>query len=227
MSRRPRAPLSLRPLAREPSLRPALEIDPEASERLPDPRPSTATVTLAPALAGARHTLVPDVPPTPSFALVPSVDVVPASLVSATFALRRVELRVPPVAAETADLLRAESRPVAILELPPSQAAHPAAALVRRITPLPLEQVQRPVLRECLEALYRSSGSADANDLALVGIYDRVPIGAIAGAAATPHGLELRLRAGSRARRGLLVVGRLRASGALVTAEVATQVAPK
>jgi hypothetical protein len=206
MSRRPRAPLSLRPLGREPSLRPALEIDPGASERLVDPRPSTATVTLPPE---------------------PAVDVVPASLVSATFALRRVELHFPPAVAETAELLRAESRPVAILELPRSQAAHPAAALVRRISPLPLDQVQRPVLRECLEALYRSSGAADANDLALVGIYDRVPIGAIAGASATPHGLELRLRAGTRARRGLLVVGRRRASGALVTAEVATQVAPK
>jgi hypothetical protein len=227
MSRRPRAPLSLRPLAREPSLRPALEIDPGASERLADPRPSTAAVTLPPELGGARYTLVPDVPPTSSFALAPVVDVVPASLVSTTFALRRVELRLPPAVAETAALLRAESRPVSILELPPSQAAHPAAALVRRITPLPLDRVQRPVLRECLEALYRSSGTADANDLALVGIYDRVPIGAIAGASATPHGLELRLRAGSRARRGLLVVGRRRASGALVTAEVATQVAPK
>jgi len=68
---------------------------------------------------------------------------------------------------------------------------------------------------------------ADANDLALVGIYDRVPVGAIAGASATPGGLELRLTAGTRARRGHLVVGRRRSSGALVTAEVSSQVAPK
>jgi hypothetical protein len=227
MSRRPRAPLALRALGREASVRPALEIDPGTSERLADPAPATATLTLAPGLESARHTLVPDVPPTPSVALAPAVDVVPASLVSATFALRWVELRFSPATGETAELLRAESRPVAILELPPSRAAQPAAALVRRVAPLPLEQIQRPVLRECLEALYRSSGTADANDLALVGIYDRVPIGAIAGAAATPHGLELRLRPGTRARRGLLVVGRRRASGALVTVEVATQVAPK
>jgi hypothetical protein len=89
------------------------------------------------------------------------------------------------------------------------------------------EQVGRPVLRECLEALYRASGVSDANDLALVGVYDRVPIGAISGASSTPNGLELRLSPGGGGARGLLVVGRRRSSGALVTAEVATQIAPK
>jgi hypothetical protein len=92
---------------------------------------------------------------------------------------------------------------------------------------LPLERIERPLLRECLEALYRASGGADANDLALVGVYDRVPVGAIASASATPAGLELRLTAGTRARRGHLVVGRRRSSGALVTAEVPSQIAPK
>ena len=53
-----------------------------------------------------------------------------------------------------------------------------------------------------------------------MGVYDRVPVGAIAGAAATAHGLELYLRPGVGAGRGLLVVGRRRSSGTLVTAEV-------
>jgi hypothetical protein len=227
MSRRPRAPLSLRVLGREQSLSPPLEIDAGQTTRPPDPVPATAPLALAPGLESARHPLVPDIPPTPAFTLTPAVDVVPASLLSATFALRRTELRVPPPRAERVTLLATESRAVAIPTLPPSIAAQPAAALVRRIRPLPLESIERPVLRECLEALYRSSGATDANDLALVGVYDRVPIGAISGAAATPHGLELRLLAGSRARRGLLVVGRRRASGALVTAEVPTEIRPK
>jgi hypothetical protein len=227
MSRRPRAPLSLRLLAREQSTRAALEIDPGETTRLPDPRPETGEVALAPTLESELHALVPDIPATPELTLAPPVDVVPASLVSETFALRRVELRFPLPKAESARLFAAETRAIATLALPPSVPAQPAAALVRRVTPLALERIQKPVLRECLEALYRASGAGDANDLALVGVYDRVPIGAIAGASATPHGLELRLRAGSRARRGLLVVGRRRASGTLVTAEVATEIAPK
>ena len=92
--------------------------------------------------------------------------------------------------------------------------------LTRRVRPLVLEQIDRALFRECLEQLYRASGAATPDDLALVGIYDRVPVGAIVGAAATQHGMELHLRAGAKARAGLLVVGRRRASGALVTAEV-------
>ena len=120
---------------------------------------------------------------------------------SATFALRRVELRFPPPKAERAELLAAESRSVPIPRAAAERCrAQPAAALVRRVTPLPLERIERPLLRECLEALYRASGARDANDLALVGVYDRVPMGAIAGASATPHGLELRLDRRARAR---------------------------
>jgi hypothetical protein len=227
MSRRPRAPLSLRLLGREQSAVAALEIDAGETTRLADPEPASHGVGLAPDLESSLHALVPDVPPTPELVLAPPVDVVPASLVGATFALRRVELRFAPPKAEQVELFTAETRAVAIPVLPSSVAAQPAAALVRRVWPLPLEQIQRPLLRECLEALYRASGTADANDLALVGVYERVPVGAIAGASATPSGLELRLRAGTRARRGHLVVGRRRASGALVTAEVPSQVAPK
>ena len=227
MSRRPRAPLSLRLLARDETVRTPLEIDAGETTRLADHGPETGSVALAPTLESSLHALVPDIPRTPQFLLAPPVDVVPASLVSATFALRRVELRFPPPKAEQTELFGAETRSVPIPALAPSTSARPAAALVRRVSPVPLEQIQRPLLRECLEALYRASGTADANDLALVGVYDRVPVGAIAGASATPGGLELRLTAGARARRGHLVVGRRRSSGALVTAEVPSQVAPK
>jgi hypothetical protein len=227
MSRRPRAPLSLRLLARKESSRTTLAIDAGETIGVADPVPDTRTVALAPSLESALHSLVPDIPPTPQLALAPPVDVVPASLVGAIFALRHVELRFPPPQTERAALLGAETRSIQVPVLPPSVAARPAATLVRRVSPMPLERIERPLLRECLEALYHASGAADANDLALVGVYDRVPVGAIAGASATPAGLELHLTEGIRARRGHLVVGRRRASGALVTAEVPSQLAPK
>jgi hypothetical protein len=227
MSRRPRAPLSLRMLGRDPTLGPSLEIDAGETTRLADPVPDTHDLSLPPALESGVHGLVPDVPPTPSLDLAPPVDVVPASLVGETFALRRTELRCAPPVTQQVSILAAESRPVSTLESPVSLAAQPAAAIVRRVFPLQLEQIERPLLRECLEALYRASGTSDANDLSLVGVYDRVPVGAIAGASATPTGLELRLQPGVKARRGHLVVGRRRSSGALVTAEVPSQIAPK
>jgi hypothetical protein len=227
MSRRPRLPLALRALAHEPSIRPDFELGSGKSIRLVDASPESADIALAPALVGQAHALVPDIPPTSSFTLAPAVDVVPASLVSATFALRRTQLRFSAPGIERTDLFTAESRAVPIPESPTSLPAQPAAALVRHVSPMPLERVGRLVLHECLEALYHASGASDVNDLALVGVYDRVPIGAISGASSTPNGLELRLRPGGGACRGLLVVGRRRASGALVTAEVETQAAPK
>jgi hypothetical protein len=227
VSRRPRLPLALRALAHEPSVQPDFEIAPGESIRLVDASPETTLTALAPELRGRAHALVPDIPPTPSFALAPAVDVVPASLVSATFALRRTQLRFSAPSIQRTALFTAESRAVPIPESPTSLPAQPGAALVRRVSPMPLEQVGRLVLRECLEALYHASGASDVNDLALVGVYDRVPIGAISGATSTPHGLELRLLPGGGACRGLLVVGRRRASGALVTAEVETPTAPK
>jgi hypothetical protein len=220
MSRRPRAPVSLRLLGRDPSLTTELLVDGGPTERLPDPLPAVATVELAPPLVTRADPLVDDIPPTPAFELAPVVDVLPATLVGATFALRRVELRLTPPGAPPMPLLHAESRAVAIPQLEPSRRAQPAAALVRHVTPLPLESIDRAFLRGCLEELFRASQAPSPADLSLVGVYDRVPIGSIAGATSTPTGLELRLRPGKGARRGVLVVGRRRSSGALVTAEV-------
>jgi hypothetical protein len=178
-------------------------------------------VTLAPALSGAAHVLVPDVAPTPSFELAPVVDTLPATLVGGVFALRTVDLRFRVPVTEKAPRFAAETRTVPILRLPRSLASQPEAALIRRVTPMPLEEIERPVLRECLEELFRASGASAPDDLSLIGVYDRIPVGAIAGATATQRGLELRLRPGKGVRKGLLVVGRRRSTGALVTAEVA------
>jgi hypothetical protein len=220
VSRRPRAPLPLRALAREPSVSPDIGVDAGETLRIPDPEPPTWPVTLAPALANASHRLVDDLPPSGSLALAPVVDVMPAALAGAVFALRRVELRFPVAKTDPAPLFTAESRGVPIPCLEPTRRAEPTAVLTRRARPMVLEQIDRAVLRECLEELFRASGASTPDELALVGVYDRVPVGAIAGAAATPHGLELHLRPGVGARRGLLVVGRRRSSGTLVTAEV-------
>ena len=220
MSRRPRAPLPLRALGREPSISPPLDVEIGETQRLPDPEPRTWEATLAPPLTGSSHQLVDDLPPARALELAPVVDVMPATLAGAVFALRRVELRFRLATTEKAPLFAAESRSVPIPRLEPTLSAEPAAVLTRRVRPLVLEQIDRALFRECLEQLYRASGAATPDDLALVGIYDRVPVGAIVGAAATQHGMELHLRAGAKARAGLLVVGRRRASGALVTAEV-------
>jgi hypothetical protein len=221
VSRRPRAPLSLRALAREGSIAPELAIEAE-TQRLPDPVPDTVSQRIDPPVSSCEQSLLSDVAATPAFELAPLVDVLPATLVSSVFALRRVDLRfAPPVSQHTA-LPAAESRGVPVPQLAGSVSAQPAAALVRHVRPLDVETLDRPLLRGCLEHLFRASGAQAPGDLSLIGIYDRVPLGAIAGAATTPHGLELRLRGGAKARRGLLVVGRRRSTGALVTAEVGT-----
>jgi hypothetical protein len=220
MSRRPRAPLQLRVLGREPSIEPDLRIDAGETTRLLDPVPAVRPVALAPGLVGVSHALVPDVAPSPEIELAPVVDTLPATLVGAVFALRTVDLRFRLPVTEQAPRFVAESRGVATLRLPPSERSQPEAALIRRAAPMVLEEIGRPLLRTCLEALFRASGAPTADDLSLVGVYDRVPVGAIAGATATPRGLELRLRPGKGVRSGLLVVGRRRSTGALVTAEV-------
>jgi hypothetical protein len=222
MSRRPRAPISLRVLGRDPSIPAELLVDGGETLRVPDPEPSIAAIRLDPPLMTAGDSLVGDIPPTPAFELAPVVDVLPATLVGSVFALRSAELRFTLAGSQGTPLFRAESRDVPIPRLAPSRTARPVATLVRRVSPMPLETIDRALLRECLEELYRASGAPAPGDLSLVGVYDRIPVGSIAGATATPSGLELRLRAGGGAKRGVLVVGRLRSTGVLVTAEVET-----
>lgn len=76
------------------------------------------------------------------------------------------------------------------------------------------------MLRECLTSLFRASGTSDATDLQLVGIFAPAPVGAIASVALGEDGVQVRVAPAATARPGMLVVGRRRSSGALVTAEV-------
>jgi hypothetical protein len=227
MSRKPRAPISLRVLGREPSVQAEVAIEPGETLRLPDPEPERRVVAIAPPVASATAGLVGDIPRTPQLRLAPAVDVVPATLVGTTFALRRVALRLGPAVSEVTTLLAVEAGEVPVLQVGPSQRAEPTAAVVRRVEPLPVSSIPRDVLHDCLERLFHASGASATDDLSLVGVYDRVPIGAIAGAQTTPRGLQLRLQPGARATPGLLVVGRRRSSGALVTVEVPAAASPE
>jgi len=96
----------------------------------------------------------------------------------------------------------------------------PARAYVVERRPTPASAFDAATLRAHLTRLVRASGAARPTDLQLVGIYERVPSGAIDAVATTPDGTaQLRVRRGARARRGTLIVGRLRSSGALVSVE--------
>jgi hypothetical protein len=222
MSRgRPRAPLALRALGSAPTVLVALVDAAGESERLADPRPETHLLEPPPAAATSLRPEIDDVPPTIAVRPAPPVDVVPSRLLGATFALRRAETRLRPAVTQAAPLLEVVAKAVPLPELGRSWRARPAALLARRAEPTPLTELDRELLRTCVEQLYRAAGGA-VEDLALAGIYERVPIGAIAGASARPGGMELHLRPGARARAGVLVVGRRRSSGELVTAEVPT-----
>ena len=131
----------------------------------------------------------------------------------------------PPLAA----VFALRSAPVRI-EPPPPRVVWPLAAKVARgrparayvveRRPTPASALDAETLRAHLTRLVRASGAARPTDLALVGIYERVPAGAIEAVATTPDGMaQLRVRRGARARRGTLIVGRLRSSGALVSVE--------
>jgi hypothetical protein len=76
------------------------------------------------------------------------------------------------------------------------------------------------MLREHLLALFRASRCSSPAELQLVGIYDRVPGGAIGSVAVDGEELVLRLVRGRRARPTRLVVGRVRVTEQLVTVEI-------
>jgi hypothetical protein len=163
---------------------------------------------------------IDDAPPTRAVPPAPPVDVLPEALLHATFALRRAETRLAPAVSHAAPLLAVDAKATTLPVVGRSRRARPGALLSRRVAPTPLTELDRELLRTCVEQLFRAAGGP-ADDLALAGIYERVPVGAIGGASAQPGGMELHLRPGARARAGVLVVGRRRSSGEIVTAEVA------
>lgn len=71
-----------------------------------------------------------------------------------------------------------------------------------------------------LLALFRASGAASPRDLQLVGIYRRVPGGAIREIALDGDAVQVRVDPRRRARAATLVVGRTQNGGNLVTVEL-------
>jgi hypothetical protein len=109
-----------------------------------------------------------------------------------------------------------------VLREPRSEDGLPPAAFSRAAAPLAPADLAPDVLRRCLEALFRSSGASSTSDLRLVGIYPRVPVGAIRGVSLGERGaVDLRLEPGPAAP-GMLVVGRRVSSGQLATCEVSS-----
>jgi hypothetical protein len=150
-----------------------------------------------------------------------TVDVVPVALVEPAFTVRapsvrlaRAELRAMPLLDTTVEA------PAAAIASPPVLPARPAALEVMRRRPTPPGAVSQAVLREHLLALFRASRCGSPSELQLVGIYDRVPGGAIGSVAVDGPDLVLRLVPGRRGRPTRLVVGRVRRTEQLVTVEI-------
>jgi hypothetical protein len=239
MSRRPRAPLGLRPLANTPSTAVQVELDAPRTRTLPAPPVQTREARLAPGLRSLPFALAPELPTTTlalddgSVRIVeldvrPAVDTAPESLRTEVFALRTASTELPRVAPSTrTTLLQVEARAVWPLGAPAVQRGLPPAASSRVAAPRPPAELAPDVLRRCLEALFRSSGASSTADLRLVGIYPRVPVGAIGGVSLGENGtVNLRLRETGPAARGMLVVGRRVSTGDLATAEVADDGGP-
>jgi hypothetical protein len=233
MSRRPRAPLGLRPLAQTPTT--AVEVAWEAprTRKLPAPPVHTREPALAPPVQSAPFALPPAAPTIAyplddgSVAIVevdfrPAVDTAPESLRTQVFALRIEQTALPAVRpTQRITLLETETRHVGPLPPAVSEKAMPEPAATRAAAPVAPSALAPDVLRRCLEALYRSSGATSTADLRLVGIYPRVPVGAIGGVSLGENGaVNLRLRGTGPAAPGMLVVGRRVSTGELATAEV-------
>jgi hypothetical protein len=193
----------------------------------------TQAPALAPPLRSAAFALAPALPTTTlplddgavSIADIdfrPAVDTAPESLRTQAFAVRIEQTALPAVRpTQRISLLDPETRHVRPLPQPVSERAMPAPAATRAVAPLAPATLAPDVLRRCLEALYRSSGASSTADLRLIGIYPRVPVGAIRGVSLGENGaVNLRLRGTGPAASGMLVVGRRVSSGELATCEV-------
>ena len=157
----------------------------------------TREPALAPPVQSAPFPLAPAVPTTVlplddgSVSIVevdlrPAVDTAPESLRTQVFALRIERTALPAVRpTQRITLLEPETRHVGPLPKAVSEKAMPVPAETRAAAPLPPATLAPDVLRRCLEALYRSSGASSTADLRLVGIYPRVPVGAIRGGLAS------------------------------------------
>ncbi len=150
-----------------------------------------------------------------------SVDVVPVALADAPFVIRSPSVRLDRAELRTMSLLETTCvAPVARIAPPAILAQRPAPIDVMRRRPTPPGAVSKTDLRSHLLALFKASRCASPSDLALVGIYHRVPGGAIGSVAMDAESLVIRLAPERRARPATLIVGRVKASEKLVTVEI-------
>ncbi len=140
-----------------------------------------------------------------------SVDVVGVDLATTLFAERAPTVRIPRPTVQ--------SPPVRLEPSKPRKARPESLQLLRREA-TPPAVIPADALRDHLLALFRASRLRMPADLQLVGIFERVPGGAIASVAMDGDTLVIRTASGRKPRRATLAVGRVRASEALVTVEI-------
>jgi hypothetical protein len=150
-----------------------------------------------------------------------TVDVVPVALADAPFVIRSPSVRIDRAELRAMPLLDAVvEAPVARIEPPKIVRGRPTSLELMRRRATPPADVSKADLRTYLMALFKASRCASPSDLTLVGIYDRVPGGAIASVAVDAESLVIRLSQGRRGRPTTLIVGRVKASQQLVTVEI-------
>ncbi len=198
----------------------ALDVDAETTS-IERPQPTLTTMTLAPTviveIAAAEidvETVEPDV-----FA---GVDVVALRLAANLVAVRAPTMRIRRPVERTVMPPTAETRtasPVA-LQLPTSRAATPAPLELVRRRPTPAKAFDEGWLSAALLHLFRASRLRSSGDLELVGVYERVPGGAIASIALDATDAVLRINPRLRPRPATLLVGRARGTDELFPVEV-------
>lgn len=200
---------------------PALEVAAEVREVEPPPVTGVA-VPLAPEVTVAELFDDGAVPVVVEPDIWETVDVLPVALVETAFTIRSPSLRIAPAQLRSMETLGdvAIAAPDARIAEPPVRKARPAAVELLRRRPTPPAAFPPAQLREHLVALFRSSRCSAPSDLTLVGIYEKVPGGAIGSVAVDGDTLVVRLVSGRRTRPATLVVGRVKATQELVTIEI-------
>lgn len=175
--------------------------------------PAVALAPPGPPLAPACATAVAPLEPPAVVAERPHAVVVETAAGEVALAIEAVSARA------TLEAPRCRSRAAALV--PPAVrkgSLEPVSSI--RLEPIDASTLSQERLRSLLTRLWRASGAASPGELQLVGIYPRVPGGAIGSIAQAPDGaIVLRVAPRAKARPALLAVGRRRADGALVPVE--------
>ena len=149
------------------------------------------------------------------------VDVVPVALVESMFAIRSPSLRFDLPRTEAMALLQTDIKaPSVRIEPTRTQRRELDVLSVQRRRPTPARRIPEQRLRTCLTSLFRASRLESPADLQVIGIYERIPGGAIASIALDGDTLMLTMRERARPRPATLVVGRARATGEVISKEI-------